>query len=254
MSAAKLRAYPDDAAASAPRALPRLGIARSLSDLGYAVLPRARSHVLLEHRALGLPTLRLAALAEQLLYQVLFPVSLPLVWAARGGAAVRNLQFVPGGGRTSGFVFQLVLSLAVWAQVGLFLGSGLASVPPGPGRDAQWFFLRYDLIMSVVFLFFQRLPVATKWAYLPAAEYGDLMRRVVPAADLVKYQVLYSWVPMTDAAQREELLAAQGRLGVDAAGVAFDVAGRRWTTCCRSRSQEKSKCAYYTDHCQASAL
>jgi hypothetical protein len=59
---------------------------------------------------------------------------------------------------------------------------------------------------------------------------------------------------MTNAAQREELLAAQGRLGVDAAGVAFDVAGRRWTTCCRSRSREKSKCAYYTDHCQASAL
>ena len=126
-------------------ALPRPDIARSLSDLGYAVLPRARGvHVPLEHRAFGLPALRLVALAEQLLYQVLFPASLPLMWAVRGGAAARNLMFVPGGGRTAGFLFQLLLSLAVWAQVGLFVGSGLASVPPA-SRDSQWYFLRYDL-------------------------------------------------------------------------------------------------------------
>ncbi len=177
----------------------------------------------------GAPTTSLSypALAEQLFYQVFHPFSTPFVVFFRGHAAVRNMRLgccvaspSTGHAMAQGFQWMLIACLMVVAGV-------TAAVLPRPERAASpeeaALLASLEVEVAAVFIagIFQRIAVATKWAYLPPARYASLMRVAENYEALAEDQLLAGWAKPTPALVEAELEAAGVRAGFSAHSVCF---------------------------------
>ena len=183
-----------------------------------------------EHRLVrGAPsiTLSVSALLEQSLYQILHPFSIPAALLLRGRAAVRNMRLgcccgSPSAGHAVAAGFQWMLSACL---VAIAVTTASYLPPPERAGSTEEAALLASLQVEVAAVFiaglFQRLAVATKWAYLPAAQYARLMRREERYEALAEDQLLAGWARPSAALVEKELEAAGARAGFDPHGVAF---------------------------------
>lgn len=161
------------------------------------------------------------------MYQILHPFSIPAALAFRGRAAVRNMRLgccvgSPSTGHAvaQGFQWMLIICLVVIACV-----SGAYLPPPERAASPEEAALLATLQVEVAAVFtaalFQRLAVATKWAYLPPAQYARLMRVEESYEALAGDQLLAGWAKPAPALVEAELEAAGTRAGFNPHGVAF---------------------------------
>lgn len=183
---------------------------------------RSDGAVMQDHRSQEHPEFHVSTFVEQLVYQMMFPFSVPLIWLIRGWPALVNMRFVPSNEQTYIFNFQLFLAGSVFSCVGTYF----ATTYWHRKESAMSEFLTLEVIIVLVSAFFQRLPVATKWAYLPRPTYLALMRRRAVFADLLNDQIINGWADLSlnsCEVLNKELRQAQNRLGVDASAVHFSI-------------------------------
>jgi hypothetical protein len=171
-----------------------------------------------------------AIFLEQLVWQVGYPLTVPLAYAIRGAAAVENMRFNLWGGAGGDTGAHLTASIFQLHLAGLWLGGLVAwavTPPPPPGAGAADMALAESMTVEVatvsVAAVFQRVAVATKYAFLPPREYAGLMARPCPYARLAADQLIVGWGDVSAAVLDRELRDAAARTGIDATGVAFDV-------------------------------
>lgn len=162
---------------------------------------------------------RSAIFLEQFVYQVFFPLSLPLIYAVRGHAAVMNMRFLPSSEQSYISIFQYALALCMCTAIIICF-----AVPVE--NSVSWYAMLYEMAMVLIGGIFQRTMVATKYAYVPKDEYEYLMRTRVPLAKLQADQLLAGWWTLSRDTIARELAAAAGRLYVDADVARFPMTAR----------------------------
>jgi hypothetical protein len=180
-----------------------------------------------DHRAQDYPVFHVEIFLEQVVYQVLFPLSLILVYAIRGHDAAANMRFIPTKDQTYVAMFQYVLNGALVVMVTLLFFCGYSWTDLSMQMDVIAFFLLGEVTLAVVTSVFQRLAVATKWSYLPKEQYDVVMTQRVTFEALQGDQIVNAWLSLasnTYGVMDKELHLAQKRLGIDARRVHLRIA------------------------------
>lgn len=177
---------------------------------------------MVQHRQVGFGEkikLRGGVLLEQSVYQVFFPLSVPLAAAIRGRAACENMRFIPvvsNPGSLFSFCFGLVMSAIFWVPFTCWLAAGRAS-PLGPVFDVEIAFLIFATV-------FQRLAVATKYAFMPPDRYALFMTKRLPDSALNHEQLVTGWLGLPSEMLTRETQEAMRRLGFASDNAFFEVA------------------------------
>jgi len=180
-----------------------------------------------DHRAQDYPVFHMEIFLEQVVYQVLFPLSLILVYVVRGHDAAANMRFIPTKDQTYVAMFQYVLNGALVVMVTLLFFCGYSWADLSMQMDVVAFFLLGEVALAVVTSVFQRLAVATKWSYLPKEQYDVVMTQRVTFEALQGDQIVNAWLSLasnTYGVMDKELHLAQKRLGIDARRVHLRIA------------------------------
>jgi hypothetical protein len=145
----------------------------------------------------------------QLVIQVFHPFSGVVVWPVFGSGAVFNMGFIPRRGtRALNYLIFAVYGLSALACFVLWLTAPEGSGPTGDGAESEYSTsvppalagvysstLQADALFAMCSFFFHRVAVAFKYAYMPPALYGLLMRKLVPVQVLLDEQMTSGWVP-----------------------------------------------------------
>jgi hypothetical protein len=186
----------------------------------HAVSARAHSNLLVN------PTFSGGIFVEQLLIQLLAPLSLPFVYALHGRGALVTMRFVPGenGSLRSTLLVSFVMGFfgLQLAVIGLGIVFNLSS-NDAPGSDSQRDAFRISLSSELLSMFalavFQRASVAIKYAYLSRAEYGAVMDGSASLEKMNDDQLLTAWVAIPPRVLNAETAMAAARIGAAIDGV-----------------------------------
>lgn len=153
---------------------------------------------------------------EQFVYQALFPFSLPLILAVRGRAAAANMLFLPpDASRVTGVIFTYMLAVAFYIALAMAILNGSSGDPNVAAA------IRYEAATVVIGSLFQRMIVATKYAFMPRGKYEAVMRRAASMEEMSDDQLITGWAGLNDRLLEHETRIAGDRLGIDAQQVTF---------------------------------
>jgi hypothetical protein len=145
-----------------------------------------------DHRSQDYPVFHLSTMLEQTMYHILYPISIPLVYLFRGHAAAMNMRFMPSRDQSYIALFQFALYGAVLAILVLFLAS-VPSAPAAGNSRVLFYFTMLEMVVAVSTSSFQRLAIATKWAYMSRSQYNYLMSHRARFELLQADQIVNAW-------------------------------------------------------------
>ena len=159
---------------------------------------------------------------EQLLVQLLVPISVLYLVIAHSCSAAANVLSVP---RPFECIFAVIFALAQLISM-MPITVLVAWCMRGPAdldQDAGTAVLRVDMVAIAAILMMHRLAIAIKYAFQPRALYARRMSQWVTHQERLDDQLFASWFKLTRVTIEREVVAAAATLAEDEAAAAFDL-------------------------------
>jgi hypothetical protein len=140
-------------------------------------------------------------------------LSIPFIYVVRGANAVSNMRLLPSRDQIYISIFQLLLSGSLVVAIACWLVDSMST--KRDGGDTMQTAMTYECAMLIIGMFFQRMAVATKYAYMPAEDYRRLVSTKMTFQELQEDQIIYGWTDVSDSLLSREMQLAGLRLGMN---------------------------------------